>query len=292
MALFELSWFSLALSQIFLAAGVWLILRAAQTRGASNQGALLIYFIFLILIIMGWHIVNRVPLVFPPLFWSGILGLGGAAAAASNLLVLYSFEKSPNPGFSLSLAATQTLWITLIGLLFFHSALTLLSAAGISLIWFGIFLIHGWGSKTSFTWGMLALISALAAAFYWATVKLASMAVPNLSPSVILLLAVLPQLIIFATVRLPRLTLARVRTLPLICLLALGGLVGALSNLMGITAVLKAPNPGYPLAIVSANTLVVVFASRLFFKSSLQSRYVFATMVIVIGIALIRIGSL
>lgn len=292
MILSELSWFYLALIQIFLAAGVWLILHEAQTRGASNQYALFVYFVFLILIIMGWHIINRVPLAFPPLFWSGILVLGGAAAATSNLLVLYSFAKSPNPGFSLGLAATQTLWVAFVGFLFFHSAFTLLSVAGIFFIWLGVFLIHGWESKTSFTWGMLALVSALAATFYWSTVKLASMAVPGLSPSVILLLVVLPQLIIFTTVRLPQLALARVKTLPLICLLALGGLVGALNNLMGITAVLKAPNPGYPLAIVSANTLVVVFASRLFFKSSLQSRYVFATMVIVIGIALIRIGSL
>jgi len=62
-------------------------------------------------------------------------------------------------------------------------------------------------------------------------------------------------------------------------------------GLVGITAVIRAPNPGYPLAISSASALVVVFASRVFFRSSLERRLLWATVIIVLGVMAVRLGS-
>jgi len=74
-------------------------------------------------------------------------------------------------------------------------------------------------------------------------------------------------------------------------LLSLAGLVGAIDNLVGITAVIKAPNPGYSLAVSSVSILVVIFVSGVFSRSSLERRLVLASIIIVSGVIAIRLGS-
>jgi len=63
-------------------------------------------------------------------------------AAVSNLLVMHSFAKSPNPGFSLALSSTQVLWVTLAGVIFFSSVVSGLAILGVLFILGGVFLVY------------------------------------------------------------------------------------------------------------------------------------------------------
>lgn len=54
--------------------------------------------------------------------------------ACSNLLMMRSFERSPNPGISVALLSTQSVWLTFISTLLFGTALGRCSAGGVLLV--------------------------------------------------------------------------------------------------------------------------------------------------------------
>ncbi|MEK7551833.1 MAG: EamA family transporter [Patescibacteria group bacterium] len=285
-----MTWFYLSLTQAFLTAVTWLMLKRSQNKGATNEGSLFIYFTFLILGIFGWHLFTNTPFILPSVGWGAVLILGGVIAAVSNLFSMSSFRHGPNVGFSLALSSTQSIWVTIAGVLLFKSNFNLAAILGILVIIIGVFLIYGKSSWTDFKWGKMALLSALVSSLYWILVMLVSRAIPDLQVTVILIFVAVPQLFVFALARFRKLEFKKWCSFSLVAFLAFCGFLGALNNLAGIAAVTTAPNPGYALAIASSNVILATFFSYFFFKSSLKRQQVLATFIIVLGVVLIRLG--
>ncbi len=286
-----MEWFLFAVANAFLSSITWLTLKKAQDKGVTHEDALSIFFVFLILALLGWHAFTGTSLVFPPLVWTGVLVLAALFAATGNWFLLHSFQHSANPGVSVALFATQTVWVGLFGMLFFGAAIHWLAGAGVLLVIFGVALIHVKKVTSSFKWGLLALLAALTSAFYWVGVMMAQRHVAGLLPTVILLLVVIPQIPFFFIIKRCRKEKKKKWSEGVVRLLGFGGVIGALSNLAAIVAVTSAPNPGYALAINAANVVITLIASRLLFKSALHWRHALATLVIVAGVVAIRLGS-
>ncbi|MBI2054614.1 MAG: hypothetical protein HYT39_00750, partial [Candidatus Sungbacteria bacterium] len=193
---------------------------------------------------------------------------------------------------SLALSSISTLGVVGVSVLFLEAVLSWLALIGILSILFGVFLIHYRNGPISWRWEWPALISACVPVLYWTIIKITQTILPEIQPSVILVLVVIPQLLTFVIVRYRRLNLSKLATPLAIGWLAIGGVTGALGNILSLTAVFRAPNPGYPLAIASVSTPLVIFVSRFLFRSSLERRLVLATIIIIVGVALVRFGSL
>ena len=147
--------------------------------------------------------------------------------------------------------------------------------------------------NTNFKWGFLALLSALFTAFTWIPLKFAEQSASHIDLSVILVLVIIPQIIALAFVVLQRREIAN-KSLILIkslLILAIGGIIGAVSNIVDIYAVLLAPNPGYTLAVGSSYVIVVGVASKFWFKSSLNLKFALSSLIIIIGIVVINLGA-
>lgn len=288
-----MNWFIAALAGIVFIGAGWLILKKVQLRGVSHEDSLAHYFTFLSLGVLAWYALSKTPIAFASPLSSGLLVLAAVFAAVSNLLVLHSFERSANPGLSLALQSTQVLWLTLAGILFFGSGISLLAGAGILLVLGGIACIHVRKVTGDFKWGMLALGAGLLSAAYWVIVKGVQTAEPQLLASTILLYVAIPQIIVFLLVKRCRPSKkSALFSWVNLGLLAVGGLIGALGNLSNIIAVTNAPNPGYALAISASGVLLTLFASVPLFKARIHWRQLVAALLIVAGVVAIRIGSI
>lgn len=288
-----MSWFYWSLIQIPLISIGWLSLRKAQMKGLSKELSLLVFFIFILLSLFFWHIFSSIPFVLPPIVWIVALLFSGLLAVLSNLTLLSSFEKSENPGFSLALFSSKIILITLGSVLIFEDSLSFISLGGLFLVVLGIFLMNKNKDQTNFKWGLLALLAAVFDASYWLSIKYINQNVTNLYLSVILVLVILPQLVVLFSFVIKRgeILLKRLELKKSLLVLAFGGVASAIGNIIGIYAVLTAPNPGYALAVSSSYVILVAVISKLWLKSSLRPAFALATVIIVIGVMIIRLGS-
>jgi drug/metabolite transporter (DMT)-like permease len=286
-----MDWFISSILAIFAISAGWLSLKYAQNKGESNEDALIKYISFVILAVLVWIFFNKIPLVISNPFHIFLLILAAVAASASNLILMKSFKKSSNQGLSLSLFSTQIIWLTLISFIFLNGSLSFLSVFGIFLIFFGIMAMYLKNSGGKFRWGVLALLAGILATIYWVLVRIVQITDPSLSPSIILLYVVVPQLFIFIIVRKKKaFSFSGNFFLPSI-ILAIGGIIGAVGNSLSIFAVSVAPNPGYSQAITSSYVLLNLFASGILFKSKLEKKQIIAAILIFIGIVIIKLGS-
>jgi drug/metabolite transporter (DMT)-like permease len=286
-----MNWFIAAIVGIFFVSSVWLILKKVQMKGVSDEDSLARYFVFLCFGIIIWHLATKTPISFVSLQSGMLLLVSAVFAAAANLLILLSFEKSANPGLTLVLSQTQVLWLTLAGILLFNSSISIIAGAGILLVLSGVSIIHVKKAKGGFKWGMLALAAGLMSTAYWIIVKLVQ-AQTHLMPSLIMLYSSIPQIFIFLLVKKFKTKRSKKKlSLATWGLLALGGLIGAFGNTTNVFAVTNAPNPGYALAVGSAGVLVTLFASIPLFKARITWRQLLAAIIIVAGVVAIRLGS-
>jgi len=287
-----MNWFIAALvGLIFISIG-WLILKKIQLRGVSHEDSLSQWFFFVAITLLVWHLLSKTPILLANPLNSALLVLAAMFAAATNLLVLHSFERSANPGLSLALSSTQMLWLTFASIGFFGSVISLLSGIGILLVLGGIACMYVRKAKGDFKWGLLALAAGLMSAAYWVIVKWVQLADPHLIPTTILLYVSVPQIPVFLLVKKcrPRKKKAHF-SFAILGMLAVGGIVGALGNVSNIFSVTNAPNPGYALAVGSAGVLVTLFASIPLFKARITWRQLLAAIIIVAGVVAIRLGS-
>lgn len=75
--------------------------------------------------------------------------------------------------------------------------------------------------------------------------------------------------------------------LPVLGLILVSGLLGAVGNVLMIDAMKAAPNPGFALAIVGANTLLVTVASVFLFKSEFTLVKGIGALLAVLGVVLL-----
>ena len=286
-----MSWFFLSLVHALLLSVVWLSFKKSQDRGFSGESVLFLYSIVLVAGVLVWSLFRGEPLVFPPLFWTMLLFIAGGAAGLSNLLLLYSFKQGPNPGLSLALSDTKVLWMTLIGFFFLGSALSFGTLSGVLAVLLGVWLMYVGSRVIGFGWGLLALFASLAATAYWVFIKLSQAALLDLDILAVLILVFLPQIIVIYIFRRNKLQFPEIFKQPTFLILAVTGLVGALSNFVSIKAVLAAPNPGYPLAVSAASIIVTLAASWVFFGDRPNRRQALAALIIFLAIVTIRLTS-
>lgn len=287
-----MSWFYWSLLQIPLVSIVWLVLRKSQLKGLSSELSLLILFVFTILGLLLWHSFTGIAFIIPPLIETLILLLAGSFAVLANLSLLHSFENSENPGFSLAISSSKILLITFGSFLIFNDSISPIAMLGIATIIFGIFFMYGSKTQTSFKWETLALLAAFFSSLYWLLIKFIDQRIPDLYLTVILALVIAPQIAILTIVVLRRHEVAKsLLFIKSLTLLAFGGIIAALGNIIGIHALLLAPNPGYSLAITLSYVVVVAIISKLWLKSSLRPQFTLASIIIIIGVAIIHIGA-
>lgn len=70
-----------------------------------------------------------------------------------------------------------------------------------------------------------------------------------------------------------------------------GALFGTLGNLTDYSAVIKAPNPGYPAAVKVGSVILVTFLSVLFLGSSLSFFKLLGSLIVIAGIALLVVDK-
>ncbi len=286
-------WFTASIIGTFCIAGAWLSLKQAQQKGESNEDALIKYFIALCLIVLVWHLVKEIPILINNLWYIFLLFLASISASASNLLVLQSFKKSSNPGFSLALSSTAVIWVTIIGLLFFNATITLISGFGIIFVIIGVGFMHVRKINPDFRWGFLALTAGILNAVFWVIIKLVQSFDISISAGTLLFYTTLPQIPIFYIVKKLKGQKQKTKFSPknVFWVLVVGGIIGALGNGLNIFSVANSPNPGYPLAIITSSSIITLFFSKIFFGSRLEIRQVIATFLIILGIVAIRLGA-
>jgi uncharacterized membrane protein len=287
-----MSWFYWSLLLVPLHSISWLILRKSQLKGLSSELSLLIFFIFSVYSLFIWHAVTEIPFVLPPITQTSILLLAGVFASLANIAMLHSFEKSENPGFSLAISSSKIILITFGSVLIFKDSLNFLALVGMLAIIYGIFLMYKNNTVTSFKWGILALAAAFFDVLYWLPLKYVDQRIPDLQLTVILVLVVIPQLIVLSIFVFKKREIVFKSSIlkNTLFILALGGLMAALGNIVGIYAVLSAPNPGYALAIGSSYVILVAVISKLWFKSLLRPLFVLASVIIIMGVVIIRLS--
>ena len=288
-----MSWFFWSLIQIPLTSAAMLIFKKSQLKGLSSELSLLIFFIASVLSIFSWHFFFGIPFMLPPFFETSILLFAGIFAVSANLSLLTSFQKSTNPGFSLAIFSAKIIFVAIGGFLFFKDPISLTALLGIVLIIMGIFLMHTKKTEKSLNWSFWAFLAAIFSALYWMPLKLVDQRIPDLDLTVILTLVIIPQILILSFIVLKRREIVSKANIfvSLLWILALAGVIGTIDNLVGIHAVLLAPNPGYSLAVTSSYVIVVAIVSKFLFKSSLQPRFAIATAVIIIGVVIIHLGA-
>jgi len=285
-----MNWFIAALIALPSVSLAWLALKQAQAKGVSHAHSLAQYFFFVALFLVVWHAVTRTPLQLPHGLATLLLVLSAIVTVGANLLIMYSFQHSSNPGLSLALFATQSIWITLGGIVFFGARLTLGAGIGVLLVFAGILSLHFDKKSADFRWAWLALAAAIFGGGYWLLTKAVQVTAPDLGPSSILFYQSIFQVIVFMAIGRCR-NHRKDFALPVVKLLAVGGLIGAFANFMAVVAVTTAPNPGYAHAVIASNALMTLVLSRFLFGSSLRWKHLFATAAIVAGIVIIRLWS-
>lgn len=209
-----------------------------------------------------------------------------------NVFSLRSIEYSPNPGYSLIISKSYVVFTALVSVLFFHSPLTLRSAAGILCIVACSALVMIGKPKTDqshvraswlpmafgafFCWGFLALVSKY----------LLDMGVPIYARLIYVMSIV--TVFIFGEMKLSRTVFPRVSTSQLWILFAIGAGSAAFNYFQQLGYQL-APNVGYVNAINAASIAGVTVCSSLLFGDELNARKLAGVLGVVIGLIVLVI---
>lgn len=285
-----MNWFTAALIALPLISLAWLSLKKAQQRGIPHVYSLALYFLVIVVGIAGWHSYSRTPFPVPTPMIAALFVIAAIASATANLLVMHSFEHSANPGLSLALLATQSVWLVAAGIVLFKASVVPLALTGVILVIAGIWSIHLKSTKVSFNWVWLGLGAGVLSAAVWVLMKYVQQLAPEYHAATSMMYLIIPQLFIYPFIGACRKHKMHFSAANL-GLLLVGGIIGTFANVMLLIAILNAPNPGYAQAVTSSNIILTLLLAPLLTKSTLTWRQVVATLLIIAGVVIIRLGG-
>ncbi len=286
-----MDWFTAALIGAVSMALAWIALKKAQEKGISNTYALAGYYVVMVIGLFFWHLIKGTPLPFPSAWAWLFFILSAAIPVISNLLIMHSFERSTNPGLTLSLVATQAIWLFIAGVVIFGAGFSFLALIGVLLAAAGVAVIHYQHKKTGLRWVFYGLLAGVLNALYWVMVKGMKTYLPQYSSTALLFYLVLPSIFFYLLIGLYKKQLF-IFSLPNVLIVILSGVIGTIANLAILFGILYAPNPGYANAISSSNALITLLLSPLVSTTStLQLKHLASAALIVGGVILIRLAS-
>ena len=286
-----MDWFTAALIGAVSMALAWIALKKAQEKGIPNTYALAGYYVVMVAGLLLWHLVKKMPLPVPSAAAFSFFVLSAAIPVISNLLIMYSFKRSTNPGLTVSLVATQAVWLFIAGIILFGADFSFIALAGVLLAAAGVAFIHYQNKKSGLGWVLYGLLAGILNALYWVLVKMMKSSLSEYSSTALLFYLVLPSIFFYLAIGLYKKN-KFCFSLPNVFIVILSGLVGTIANLAILFAIISSPNPGYANAISSSNALLVLLLSPLLSSSStLQLKHLASAVLIVGGIILIRMAN-
>jgi drug/metabolite transporter (DMT)-like permease len=285
-----MDWFTLALVSIPLLSLSWLSLKKAQQSSIPHTYTLGLYFLVNAIIIAAWLFLSGKGFKVPTPLEAGLFVFSSVATACSNLLMMHSFERSPNPGISVALLSTQSVWLTFISTLLFGTALGWGSAGGVLLVVTGVALVHLKGGHARGKWVFYCLLAGVLNASMWLGLKGIQTVNPSYGSETLLLYVLIPQIVLYFIIgQCKRHRLVWNRNV--LKWSVGGGIINSMANLAIFGAVIGAPNPGVAHAITSSNVLLTLVVAPFLTNATLNRKQALATVLIVAGIVIIRLTS-
>ncbi len=269
-----MAWYIFSLIALFTATGYSICQKWALNLKISEKLFLLFYFIsgfigFLAITAKSLPDLFSGEKVLPFLIFGFLVAL---FSMTGNIFSIKAFAKAPNPAYVDAIRNGNSILILFLSILFFQSSITVLKIFGVVLIFLGLIPVI-FENKKKFNWQGQWQYWALGAmlAFTGMIIATKKMLSLNFNAQEILLILFFFATIIFLFINrfkfqdkksrvgrpLPKLVLAVVLALVFVFI----------SNLSHFTAVGKAPNPGYPQAILNASMVLTLLLARVFLPS-------------------------